>query len=590
MLSEILASFAEIRQVIVEEEGYLLAHVTSKGGDYLAEVVPQDAADSVDWFDMEGLFAPLASKDMKGVRVRVFDPSGRRLLVDMLKERPLTELESLELALGLVPVLKRLTAENLVLGYLGPESVLVNGSSPMLLASRRGCPGGPFTAPEAALGKPGDPRSTVYALGTLIFRCIAGTDSKDQQIRTWRKLSGPTQSLLESVVGERPEDRLPNIGVFGREIRRRLREIEGPPPEIDERTVKPETPRNGAPKEETEEARPARPAPPVSPSEGFVRKRSRDPKRRGTGSGRFSIWPVVLAVVLVAAAAILFLPDLLSGGGGAEPVPVDSTAVDTTAAATAVQDSLENPPADDSTAAEPDTMPPSPQGGPSVIWVSNRASETGVEVDYRTGVLASYSHVYPFAGGRPRETSLLMLRRDDPSQGIERQTAWPDAEAIMLSDSSLTAIPVDLSVLVGSDLRYAGINGGILRQPVSPVGTLYVEVINQGMEFPPDGSTPAHLWLAGEIDGRSISVPEQGEWLLSVVETRWGDRRTNEEIPLSYGSESTAFLYHRGSSFCRAAEAAIREAVQPLPRPVAGPPEGVIVPDIWILVSGQAAQ
>jgi hypothetical protein len=276
--------------------------------------------------------------------------------------------------------------------------------------------------------------------------------------------------------------------------------------------------------------------------------------------------------------AIFFLPGLLDGDGDGNAGQADTTA--TSAADVPLQ-----PPPDSSAA---DTMQTDPLGGPSVIWVSNRAPEAGVEIDYRTGVLSSYSHVYPFAGGRPRQGSLLMVRRNDTSAPMREQTAWRDAAAIMGIDTTLEAAPVDVTILVGADLRYDGVNEGILRAPSNPSGTLYVDVVNQGIEYPPDGTTPAHVWLARLLDGRSIVLQDRGEWLLMVVDTRWGDRERNEEVPLAYGMEGTAFLYRRGSALCRALEASVREAVQPLPRAVAGPPDGLVVPDIWILVGGPA--
>ena len=585
MLSEVLSSFAEISSVIAEGEDYLLARVKSRGGEYVAEVVPAESPGAeTSWPEVEGVLTPLASKEIKGVRIRVFEVEGREVLAERVSRRSMKEEEALELALGLVPVLGRLASENRLLGYLGPEGVLPDADRPVILGGGRGCPPGPFTAPEAQGGSTGDPRSMVFALGTLIFRCIAGTDDKDRQIAVWKNLSPRTRALLERAVGERPEERIPSVTIFGREIRRTLSEGEEPPPAREPQSAE-------SAEREAEDKAPAPPAktPPTGP-EGFVRRSGYAASSKRMRRS-FPIYLVAFAVIAAAAvAAILILPGLLSGDGEGETPSRETPALPEPAADSAGAGQPDTEPAQlpDSSAAPTENSLP-PPAGPSVIWVSNRAPEAGVEVDYRTGVLSGFSHVYPFGGGRPMEGSLLMLRRDDPAGGLETQAAAGDARAIMESDSSLELVLVDLSVLVGADLRYDGVNGGVLRRPSDPAGTLYVEVINQGMEFPPDGATPAHVWLAETVDGRSVTVPGHGEWLLRVVQARWGDRGRNEEVPLSYGMDSTVFLYRRGSAHCRAAEAAIREAIQPIPRTVAGPPEALTVPDIWILVGGPRA-
>lgn len=585
MLSEVLSSFAEITGEIAEGEDYLLARVRSRGGEYVAEVVPADSPGAeVSWPEVDGVLASLASREIRGVRIRVFDLKDREVLAERLSRGPMEEQEALELALGLVPVLGRLASRNRLLGYLGPEGVLTDDEEPLILAGGRGCPAGPFTAPEAQGGSTGDPRSMVFALGTLIFRCIAGTDDRDRQVEVWKDLSPRTRSLLERAVGERPEERLPSVTIFGREIRRTLSGEEEPPPAREPRSAEAE-------ERKTEEQAPVPPAetPPTGP-EGFVR-RSGYAASSGRRRRSFPTYLVAFAVIAAAAAAaLLIVPGFLSGDGEGEAPSRETPALtepEADSAGAEQPDPEPAPPPDSSAAPAEDSLPP--PAGPSVIWVSNRAPEAGAEVDYRTGVLSEFSHVYPFGRGRPMEGSLLMLRRDDPSAGPEAQSAFGDARAIMEADSSLELALVDLSVLVGADLRYDGVTRGVLRQPADPAGTLYVEVINQGMEFPPDGVTPAHVWLAETVDGRSVTVPDQGEWLLRVVQTRWGDRGSNEEVPLSYGTESTVFLYRKGSAHCRAAEAAIREAIQPIPGTVAGPPEALTVPDIWILVGGPRA-
>ncbi len=581
MLSDVLSSFADISSVVAREEDYLLARVESRGGEYVAEVVPSGSPGADDtWPEVEGVLKPLASKAIREVRIRVFDIGDRELLAESVARSPMEETEALKLALALVPVLGRLASRNRLLGYLGPEGVLMGEGGPLVLGGGRGCPSGPFTAPEAQDGPAGDPRSMVFALGTLIFRCIAGTDDKQRQIEAWRNLSPPTRSLLERAVGELPEERLPSVTIFGRAIEHVL---SGGEPSSATETAGTGSP--GEPDElpAGESMSPSSAGSGATAPEGFVRKRGHasSVRRRRRSIPAYLVGFVV--IVAAAVAVVLLLPELLSGGdGGGAPRRGDSTAAAVGPDSVAVGDRERETLTADSSVSAADSLPPTP--GPSIIWVSNRAPGAGAEVDYRTGVLAGYSHVYPFRGGRPMEGSLLMLRRDDPASGMQAQAAYPDAAAIMERDSSLETALVDLTVLVGADLRYDGINSGILFPSANPAGTLYVDVVNQGMEFPPDGSTPAHRWLADVLDGSAFRVPGRGEWLLRVVQTRWGDRGRNDEVPLTYGLDSTAFLYRRGSEHCRAAEAAVREAIQPIPRAVAGPPQGITVPDIWILV------
>jgi hypothetical protein len=175
-----------------------------------------------------------------------------------------------------------------------------------------------------------------------------------------------------------------------------------------------------------------------------------------------------------------------------------------------------------------------------------------------------------------------MLRRTDPGLGLERQPLWPLAASLASSDTSIRILPVDITILLGSDLSYPGVNDGVLGAPSAPEDTIFIDIINQGLQYTLDGAGPAS-WTRSLIDGRSVELGGI-EYLMCVVDTRDGDRIPNEEIALPALLDRTTFLYRTDSGLMPGIEGSIRQMLQAVPDDVAGPPEGMPVPDLWVLL------
>jgi hypothetical protein len=148
-------------------------------------------------------------------------------------------------------------------------------------------------------------------------------------------------------------------------------------------------------------------------------------------------------------------------------------------------------------------------------------------------------------------------------------------------DSILPVAPVDVTIMLGTDLSYAGFNEGAFTAPSSPTDTLYVDIVNQGIQYRLDGQGAAS-WLASRLDGRSLAL-EGGEYLLVVVDTRDGDREPNEELGFPGVLGSTFFMYSQERPGAAALESAVRIALQAVPDETAGA-GAVPVPDAWVLL------
>jgi hypothetical protein len=146
----------------------------------------------------------------------------------------------------------------------------------------------------------------------------------------------------------------------------------------------------------------------------------------------------------------------------------------------------------------------------------------------------------------------------------------------------MVVLPVDVTILLGTDLSYPGVNGSALVEPSAPVDTIFVDIVNQGLQYTLDGTGPA-AWMKALIDGRSVILGEI-EYLISVVDTRDGDRSPNEETGLPSLLETTTFLYRTDSGLLPGFEGTIRQVLQAVPDEVAGPPDSIPIPDFWVLL------
>ncbi len=530
MLSDLLSSVADEVGTLVSEEGYLLARVVVDGRSMLAEVTREEAAT---WPRVEGVLQPESEVDHRGDeggRIRLFDPpGGAELLLERVASRgPLQEEEALSLGMMLLATLRRLHAEGRRLGYIGPESVLMTESgAPLLLAGARGVPATPFSAPEMLEGTTHDPRSDVFALGILVFRAIAGSDDRQRQIDAWNELSPPLLALLEKMVSPEPDERLPNLTALSSAMGR-LRSL--PPGEEDGRW------------------------------------RESEPTTPGRTGGRWSRWVWVLLSAVSAALVLMLVLGIPGGEGEPAEGPPDGVAAEPvpTGPDSLPEEDVEAP-VDTQTVVEP------------YIWISNGTGAAGAASDFRVGPASGFSRVYTCTAS-PRSSSVALVRRDDPRSPLEGQERLTNALTELLAEDTTIAVrPVDLSILLGADLTDDVLREGVLLEPVSPAGTLYVDVANHGLTGR-YGGTGAATWTRSVLDGSSLSL-EGEEWLVRVVDFRDGDTE-NPELGIPAELDSTVFLA-REDPLLVSAEEQLRSALMDT---IAPPTGDYPVPDVWILL------
>jgi hypothetical protein len=586
MLSERLSAEFELLETIFEADDYLLARVRSGEGTALAEVTPSPTVEAESSLKnparrmsfpdgIEGVIYPLERRNLEsGEMLLLFrDSSGFSQLYTEWSgkssggfgvDRALSMLEKLCL------ILRRLHDAGQVLGYLGPEMIMLDSSSrPHLRAGRRGVPDLPFSAPEAIGVVPRDPRSDCFALGTLLFRLVAGTDDRSRQIDAWNSLGSRVSRLIEKMVSDRPSDRFPNLLRLSREIGEVRAEIAGIGV-----TGSSSSPGEGR---SWKRAILGSVATEKGDEEGF-------PGETGTaGRARTRTLRVVLPVVALAAVAALVVFQPWNCGSGSSSPQGTVSSPDTTSDARFV------PPADTvSTAVEADTIetdsatdllvPPDEV----VIWVSNHSGVSGTATEFRNGPARGFSQVYPSTGQGVRAASAIMCRRADPLTPLSELPVAQYAESLAAADSIADLRPVDISVLLGRDLSHSGTNDGFLGETAAPGCTLFVEVVNYGLQYSLDGLGPA-TWVSSRIDGRSIEWNDT-ECVLLVTDTRDGDRYPNEELGLVSPLESTIFMYTNEFEAAEQAESILRQYFQALPDDVQGPLADLPVPDLWVLL------
>ncbi|MBN1433583.1 hypothetical protein JW921_02415 [Candidatus Fermentibacterales bacterium] len=555
--------------VLYQREGYLLARVRRDEGELLAEVTRQPSGDGNPAMRMsfpEGLagivYPSERHKLPDGGTVLLYQEKG---LAQAVEEKPAALGVDRALSIGerLCTIIRRLHENSHVLGYVGPEMLMLDEAGKAFLrAGRAGVPRLPFSAPEAIGSIPRDPRSDVFALGTLMFRLIAGSDERGGQIETWNALGSRVSQLIEKMVAEKPADRHPNLVMLARAIEAVRSEIAG---------------RGGG-------ARGPATASLRSPENGREALAGLRKSRSRHGMKRRAVAPLLGAVLVAAVLVLVFVIKPWSCSGRPSPTadgqPADSTRF------VAPEDSLRTDAgAPDSITAdpaiEPDPLVPEDE---IVIWVSNYSGRSGEASSFRTGVAGGYSQVYPSTGQGLRSLGAVMCRRADPFVPLEEQDLFRHASLLAARDSSeaLEIRPVDITIMLGTDLSHAGTNESFIRDPVAPACTLFVDVVNCGLQYTLDGLGAA-AWLKQKIDGRAISV-DGSECLLSVTDVRDGDRSPNEELGLPVPLQATLLLYNDSLSVSSGAEQVLRSYLQAVPDGPGGLPEGLPVPDIWVLL------
>ena len=538
MLTDLLATVAEGGKILLEEENYLLARVEAEGKPMLTEISCGDTGGIPpgQWPRISGILHPeseIHPATGNDTRILMFSlPEGAELYLEKLvRDGPLSESGALAVGRSVLAILRRLHDAVCRVGYLGPENVLVTPSGEhCILGGARGVPDTPFSPPEAVGRMAHDPRSDVYALGLLIFRLIAGSDSRDVQVEAWNRLSSGVMGLLENMVTPDPGERFANLTVLSRRI---------------------DALHSASPGVRTHEKA-------IRPAAGSSR--------------RFPGWGWVLILLIVAAAVVIMVRNC---DGNTEPLtaPPGDTLLQTDTATVTGQDrdTLE---ADTASSALPAAFEP-------VIWISNGTGQPGMASEFRQGPVAGYSRVYACTASR-RNSSLVLVRRLDPGLPLSEQHQLSDiASSLNAVDSSLTVRPVDITILLGADLLDDRTVPGILGPVSQPAGTLFVDIANHGLGGVYGGAGAA-TWVRSVLDGRSLSASGE-EWMVRVVDFRDGDR-LNEELGIPEELDSTAFLYRRDRPLLEASETELRRALleNTLGRgPGSGMPDP---PDIWILL------
>ncbi len=549
MLSEFLSSLCHVTSFILQEQDYILARVEVKGSAYIAEAAARvdDPTSSRIWPPAAGTMRPALDRKESGRRLLLYKDTGGRLLTEKLGAGALSEDEAKSVTAALAGTLRNLHTRGFFMGYIGPENVYLQpDGTPLILAGARGIPSSPFSAPEVLSSAPVDPRSDIFALGTLMFRLVSGSDDREMQLEAWQKLSTQFTDLMERMVDENPSRRHANLASLIQDLTR---------------SSQPAPPAFRSP------ARRKAPAPVETVEQ-------RGTERRGTRRRWLPI-AAVAGLGLVAALFVLFTP---SPG-----TPSDQGSA---------VDSLPAPPGDSLPSEDPSLAPDSEDGTPfadpsqTIVWISNCSGISGAASDFRTGPARDFPVVYPSTGSGTRRSTVFLLRRDDFSLPLTSQFHWRSAVALLASDSTLSATPVDMTILLGRDLSYPGLDRGALSaDTTAPAETVFVDVVNQGLQYTLEGSGPA-TWVAEALEGRRVSLAET-RYIIHVVDVRDGDRIPNEETGLPAVLDSTVFLYRSDEGALPEMEGVLRSYFQAIPDEISGPPQGVPIPDIWVVLGHQ---
>ena len=533
-----------VETVLLEEKGYFLARALRGEKRLVVEITPLGSGYVHSWPASVSLAQPVEARNLPGeLRLLVFDTGRARFLLEDLRERPFNPGEAAAVAAKTAEVMAGLQASGLIMGYTGPENLLRDsGGGVTVLAGRRGVPSMPFTPPEAVGRRPSDPRSDVFALGTLYLRLLAGSDEREPLVATGNRLSDREARHLSSMLEQNPMNRPSGVIQAASEL----------------------APEGAA-------------APSQAPVSGDGFRREAPSVRPVVRPGRRKkrktplLWIAGGAAVLLAGLLILKPwkknPDSRNG-----PPATDFQTV-------APRDTVVEEPPD--TISLPDTQPPDTQQDTAVIWISNGTGTEDAENAFRAGPARAFSYVYPARCTTRRRTSLVLVRREEPGVPLSMSALYPAARGFSSADTSMKVSPTDLTILLGTDLYHPGINPGNLSTPDGPGDTLYIDIANHGIQYTLEGMGAAS-WMASKLDGREVTIQGR-DWILKVSDIRDGDR-LSEEIGIPAALETTTFLYRPGSAVCGELEGIVRSVFQALPAQVQGPPQGVPVPDVHVLM------
>jgi len=546
--SDLLGSVGlRLESEIFSDGDYSLCRVDYRGRKLVAEISSATGVYQHRWPSAGGLIQPVSARDLPEQRkLLLFDTRDCVFLCETIQEfGRMNTRQAVKLTEMVLGIVSNLQAAGMICGYLGPEMFVSSGTSVSMLAGRRGIPVSPFTAPEVHSSRPSDPRSDVSAIGTFFFRLIAGTDDRDRQLRVWQRLDSSVQTAIQDMSAASPVDRPSSL----KAVRGVLDALVSP--EIVETKVEP-----------------------AGKQPGFVKP----PERSKPSSNHRKLLWIIGSVAVSALAVAAFVssgppPDTVAD---VEPVAVEEEAA-------SGQQSEVSPWADSSSTTE--TVLPEadiPIVDSARMWISNCSGTPGIETQFRAGTVRDYSWVYLLTGTTLRDSSLILARRSDPFIPLVN---CPLGQAVyQIADTSFAVRPVDATVLLGTDLNYAGINSSFLHEPVAPAGTLFVDVVNHGIQFSLEGMGAA-TWVASKVDGKACDI-QNTEWLIKVSDIRDADR-FSEEIGIPELLEETLFLYREANIQAGSLEVVLRQYFQPLPDSAEFPLEAVPIPDIHVLIGRQ---
>jgi hypothetical protein len=532
---------------VFSSEQYSLSRVSHNGRELIAEI-SEGTGYRHRWPSVRGLILPISARDLPGGRkLLLFDPGQGVSLAETLRTEGTPGIPgAIAYTLKVLRIVTDLQSAGMISGYLGPEMFLLRQGELFLLAGRRGVPSTSFTPPEAIDTRPSDPRSDVWAIATLLFRIIAASDDKDRQMDVWSKLPDRVRDAIKQMVSPAPEHRPSGLAAV-----------------------------SGILNSLCSEEPACKEAPAPDAANGFKKPTGPVAKKRKKGSSGIPGRKLLRVAVVLAVAVAAYLVYNSSGLSGDEvsPQPVAF-----------LRDSVPETVPESEASPWADTIHVPPLGGTAFedtarVWISNCTGVPGVENQFRAGPASQYSHVYPLAGTTGRRTSAILVRRTDPHLPVASTDAG--RAAAVMADTGYAVKAVDLTILLGTDLRYAGINPQFLTTPSSPAGTLFVDVVNHGIQYPLEGLGAA-TWAAGRLDGRSCRINDT-EWLVKVSDIRDADRY-NDEIGIPSLLQETLFLRHSSNAQAETLEILIRQYFQALPLQGSFMLDQVPIPHIHVLM------
>jgi len=545
-VSDILSSCGlRLLSEIYAEGSYSLFRVDYQGRKLVAEVSAASGVFQHRWPPAANLISPVSARDLPGQqKLLLFDAEEGRFLCEKTpgKER-IPVARAVKQTIEVLKIVMDLQASGMICGYLGPEMFFSAETGIHMLGGRRGVPVSPFTPPEIGSSRPSDPRSDVSAIGSFLFRLIAGTDQREEQLRIWKELSPSVQTAIQDMVAADPINRPSGLRVV-------LSILEGLT------VVKPvEAERDTDPKKAVSE---------------------RPRKKKSTRLNRKKVyWSAGLAALL----ALAYFAFNSSG------LPSDSDISQAPGVLDTVQvlpEEAASPWAEDTAAVLSPPVSTVLLEDTARVWISNCTGTAGLDLEFRAGPTRDFSYVYLLTGTSVRQTSLILVRRADPSVPL-MQTSLGQA-AYQMADTVFGVKPVDLTIMLGTDLSYAGINSQFFHRPVAPADTLFVDVVNHGIQYSLEGLGAAS-WTASKLEGKACDIGGV-EWIVSISDVRDADR-FSDEIGIPELLNETLFIHKEGNLPAAELEAIIRQYLQALPLSSSFPVEAIPVPDLHILMGRQ---